>query len=82
MIETQWVVVFFLYIRDNTPTKLLKHDFGTNIKHLSVEINLRKRKWFFNGSYNSHKRKILNHLNYLNLVFNKCSKIYDNFIFD
>ena len=43
-----------LYIRDNTPTKLLKHDFGTNIKHLSVEINLRKRKWFFNGSYNPH----------------------------
>ena len=33
-----------LYIIDDIPTKLLKHDFGTNIKNLSVEINLRKRK--------------------------------------
>ena len=31
-----------LYIRDDIPTKLLKHDFGTNIENLSVEINLRK----------------------------------------
>ena len=41
---------YLLYIRDDTPTKLLKHDFGTNIENLSVQINLRKRKWFFNGS--------------------------------
>ena len=68
---------FLLYIRDDIPTKLLKHDFGTNIENLSVEINFRKRKWFFNSSYNPHKSKILNHLNYLNLVFNK---VYDNFI--
>ena len=46
-----------LYIRHDIPTKLLKHDFGTNIENLSVEINLRKRKWFFNGSYNPHKVK-------------------------
>ena len=70
-----------LYIRDDIPTKLLKHNFGTNIENLSVEINLRKRKWFFNGSYNTHKSKILNHLKYLNLVFNRYSKVYDNFIF-
>ena len=70
-----------LYIRDDIPTKLLKHDFGTNIEKLSVEINLRKRKCFFNGSYNPHKSKILNYLNYLNLVFNKYSKVYGNFIF-
>ena len=31
-----------LYIRDDILTKLLKHDFGTNIENLSVEINLRK----------------------------------------
>ena len=34
-----------LYVRDDIPTKFLKHDFGTNIENLSVEINLRKRKW-------------------------------------
>ena len=33
-----------LYIRDDIPTKLLKHDFGNNIENLSVEINVRKRK--------------------------------------
>ena len=33
-----------------------------------------------NGSYNPYKSKILNYLNYLNLVFNKYSKVYDNFI--
>ena len=70
-----------LYIRDDIPTKLLKHDLGTNTENLSVEINLRKRKWFFNDCYNPHKNKILNHLNYLNLVFNKYSKVYDNLIF-
>ena len=35
-----------LYIRDDIPTKFLKHDFGTNIENLSIEINLRKRKKF------------------------------------
>ena len=42
---------FLLYIRNDISTKLLKHDFITNIENLSVEINLRK-KWFFNSSYN------------------------------
>ena len=70
-----------LYIRDDISTKLLKHDFGTDIENLSAEINLRKRKWFFNGSKIRIKAKFLNHLNYLDLVFNKHSKVYDNFIF-
>ena len=34
-----------LYISDDIPKKLLKHDFRTNIKNLSVEINLRKIRW-------------------------------------
>ena len=33
-----------LYITDYIRTKLLKHDFGTNIENLSVEINLRKKE--------------------------------------
>ena len=74
-------MILEIHIRDDIPTKLLKHDFGTNIENLSVEIDLRRRKWFFNGSYNPHKSKILNLPNYLNLVFNKYGKVYDNFIF-
>ena len=35
-----------LYIRDDIPTKFLKHDFGTNIENLSIEINLQKIKRF------------------------------------
>ena len=58
----------------------MKHDFGTNIENLSVEINLQKRKWFFNDYYSLHKNKISDHLNYLNLLFSKYSKVYDNFI--
>ena len=27
-----------LYIRDDTPTKLLKHNFGNNIESLSIEM--------------------------------------------
>ena len=45
-----------LYIRDDNPTKLLKDDFGSNIEILSVKINLRKGKWFFNDSYNPLKK--------------------------
>ena len=30
------------YIRDDIPTKLLKHDFGTNTENCSVETNLQK----------------------------------------
>ena len=69
------------YITDEIPSKLLKHDFGTNIETLSVETNLQKRKWFFNSSDIQHKSKIFNYLNYLNLVCSKDSKVYDNFIF-
>ena len=39
-----------LYIRDDFPNEFLKHDFGINIENFSVEINLQKRKWLFDGS--------------------------------
>ena len=58
-----------------------KHDFGTNIENSSVELDLPKRKRFFNVSCNPHKSKILNHLNYLNIIFTKYSKVYNIFIF-
>ena len=32
----------FSYIKDDSPTKLLKNDFGTNTENFSVEINLQK----------------------------------------
>ena len=49
-----------LHIRDDIPTKHLKHDIRTNVEILSAEINLRTKKWFFSCSYNPHKSQILN----------------------
>ena len=57
-----------LYIRNDIPTKF-QHDFGANLENLSVEINLRNRKWIFNGSYNPYKSKILNPPNLLESCF-------------
>ena len=37
-----------------------------NIETFSVTVNLRKRKWFLNCSYNPHHNLISNHLECLN----------------
>ena len=46
---------FLLYIREDIPSRLLKSKSQCNVKSLSVEINLKKRKWFLNCSYNPQK---------------------------
>ena len=46
---------FLLYIREDIPSRLLKSKSQCNVKSLSVEINLKKRKWFLNCSYNPEK---------------------------
>ena len=48
---------------------------------MSVEINLRKRKWILNCSYNPNKNLISNHLECLNRIMDEFSKNYDNVIF-
>ena len=50
------------------------------IESLFVEINLRKRKWFLNCSYNRHKNSILSHLECLNRAIDEHKKTWDNFI--
>ena len=67
-----------LYIKGDTQINFW--NMILELPYLSVEINLRKRKSFFNDYYNLHKNKISNHLNYLNFLFSKYSKVYDNFI--
>ena len=51
------------------------------MESLSVEIHLRKRKWFLNCSYNPQKKLISSNLECLNRVLDEHSKIYDIFIF-
>ena len=69
-----------LYIREDIPSRLLQCKSQCNIESLSVEINLRKRKWFLNCSYNPHRNSISSHLECLNRVIDEHSKTYDNFI--
>ena len=52
------------YFRDDMPTKLLKYPII--LKMCQLKLIYQKES----DSYNLHKNKILNHLNYLNLVVN------------
>ena len=52
-----------------------------NIKYICVEVNLRKRKWFINGSYNPSKNFLSNYLERLNCIIDEKSKLYQNFLF-
>ena len=63
---------------EDISSRLLGNKSKTGTETISVEINLRKRKWFLNFSYNLKKKFILNHLERLNCKF---SKNYDNLIF-
>ena len=41
-----------IYIKGSIPSKqLYKHNFTTNIEGMFIEINLRKTKWLFFGTY-------------------------------
>ena len=64
-----------MYIREYIPFRLLNSKSKTGIESISVEINLRKRKWFLNCSYNPNKNRISNHLECLNRIMD------DNVIF-
>ena len=43
----------------------------TSIEIISIEINSRKRKWFFICSYNPYKKNISNHLECLNPIMDE-----------
>ena len=49
---------FLLYITEYIPLRLLNSKPKTGIETISVEINLRRRKWFLNCSYNPNKNLI------------------------
>ena len=70
-----------LYVREDIPSKFLKVKSDCNIESICVEVNLRKRKWFINGSFNPNKNFTSNHLESLNRIIDEYSKIYQNFLF-
>ena len=72
---------FFFYIREDIPSKFFKLISDSNIESVCVEIDLRKRKWFHNGSYHPSKSLISNHIECLNRIIDEYSKMYQNFLF-
>ena len=70
-----------LHIREDIPSRFLNSKSKTGIETISVEINLRKRKWFLNCFYNPNKNVISNQLECLNRIMDEFSKNYENVIF-
>ena len=67
-----------LYIRDDVLSTLLKID--PNFEAFYVELNVRKRKLLFCGSYNPNKNLIKKHLDEIGRNLDLLSSKYDNFI--
>ena len=67
-----------LYVRDDIPSKLLSHDFP-GLESFCAEINLHKKKWLINCSYNPHKSNI-NRLNIISRSLDTYSTKYENIV--
>ena len=74
-------LIGLLYVREDIPSKFLKVKSDCNIESICVEIKLRKRKWFSNGSCNPNVSYISNHLECLNRIIDEYSRTYQNFLF-
>ena len=69
------------YIKEDIPYSLLNNKSKTGTETIFVEIDLRKRKWFLNCSYNPNKNLLSNHLECLNRIMDEFSKNYENVLF-
>ena len=67
-----------LYIRDDTPSRLLSNSNKT--ESIFAEINFRKKKWLICASYNPHKSNISNHLHHLGKGLDNYIGNYDNIL--
>ena len=62
-------------------SKILTYCSNCDIETLLVEINLRKRNWLLNCSYNPNKSQTSHHLECLNSLLDEYSKKYENYVF-
>ena len=67
-----------LYSREDRPSTLLNSDMS--IERFSIEINIRKKKWFLVCTYNPNNSLISNHLKEIGQNLDNYSSKYDNFI--
>ena len=66
-----------LYVREDIPAKLLSHDFPS-AENFFIEINLCKKKWLINCSYDPHKSNIAKHLDIISRSLDALSTEYEN----
>ena len=70
-----------LYIHEDIPSiKILTYSSNCDTETLLVEINLRKRKWRLNGSYNPSISQISHHLESLKSLLDEHRKKYENYV--
>ena len=68
-----------LYVQEDTPAKLLSHDFPC-AESFFVKIKLYKKKWLTNCSYNPCKNNIENHLGIISRSLDTHSTKYENIV--
>ena len=49
-----------VYVRENIPSKLI--EMNSSVESISIELNLREKKWLVNCPYNANNNKICDHL--------------------
>ena len=70
-----------LFVKENIPSKLLPNvNLSGKRESVSVEINLRSKKWLISGSYNPNVCLIENRTANLSKYLNFSSTKYKNFI--
>ena len=70
-----------LYVREDIPYKIFKEYIPEKpIENLSVEINLRSRKWLLSCSYNPKTNLIADYLPCIGRGIDFYSSKYDNFV--
>ena len=68
-----------LYVREDTLAKFLSHNFPS-AESFFIDINLHKKKWLINCSYNPHKSNIGKHLDIINRLLDTLSAKYENIV--
>ena len=69
-----------LYFREDILCKIIETETDAYYQGFFIEINLRKKKWLLNCSYNSHKNNIGTHLQITGKTLGKLIASYDNII--
>ena len=69
-----------LFVREDIPSKEITFDSDTNMEHMFIEINLRKKKWLISCSYNPHTELIEQHLNHIGKGLDSLSNKFENLI--